>query len=62
MPSPGYAPLDRLPVMRDRIGAAAEQAGRSIDDITCALNVEVRAGDDVAGRFHTRRSSGSPSR
>jgi probable F420-dependent oxidoreductase len=45
MPSLGYAPLEQLPVMRDRIAAAAEQAGRSIDDITCALNVEVRATD-----------------
>jgi probable F420-dependent oxidoreductase len=45
MPSLGYAPLEQLPVMRDRIAAAAEQAGRSIDDVTCALNVEVRATD-----------------
>lgn len=45
MPSLGYAPLDRLPGMRDRIAVAAEQAGRSMDDITCALNVEVRVGD-----------------
>lgn len=33
---------DDLPAMRDRVAAAAEGAGRSIDDITCALNVEVR--------------------
>lgn len=49
MPSLGYAPLDQLPGMRDRIAAAAESAGRSIDDITCALNVEVRVGDAGPG-------------
>jgi probable F420-dependent oxidoreductase len=47
MPSLGYAPLDRLPEMRDRVAAAAERAGRDPDDITRALNVEVRVG---AGR------------
>jgi hypothetical protein len=42
--------------MRDRVARAAEAAGRSIDVITCALNVEVRIGggpgadpDAVAG-------------
>ncbi len=47
MPSLGYAPLDQLPVMRDRVAAAAASAGRSMHDITCALNVEVRVGGDA---------------
>lgn len=49
MPSLGYAPLDRLPGMRARIGAAAEAAGRSPSDITCALNVEVYVGAERQG-------------
>ncbi|MEU0558187.1 LLM class flavin-dependent oxidoreductase [Dactylosporangium sp. NPDC006015] len=51
MPSLGYASLEALPAMRDRVLAAAERAGRSPEDITCALNVEVRAGDDTADRL-----------
>jgi probable F420-dependent oxidoreductase len=49
MPSLGYAPRERLPEMRDAIARAAEAAGRSIDDITRALNVEVRVGAGAAG-------------
>lgn len=45
MPSLGYAPLEELPRMRDRIAAAAEGAGRDPGDVTYALNVEVR-GDE----------------
>ncbi|GAA1500970.1 hypothetical protein GCM10009827_008560 [Dactylosporangium maewongense] len=55
MPSLGYAPLDRLPGMRDRVATAAAAAGRSMDDITCAPNVEVRVGDVRPGVI-----SGSP--
>jgi alkanesulfonate monooxygenase SsuD/methylene tetrahydromethanopterin reductase-like flavin-dependent oxidoreductase (luciferase family) len=49
MPSLGYASLEQLPGMRDRIAAAAAAAGRSMDDITCALNVEVRVGEARPG-------------
>jgi probable F420-dependent oxidoreductase len=53
MPSLGYAPLEQLPVMRDRIAAAAEGAGRDPADITLALNVEVRVdnGEKEADRL-----------
>jgi alkanesulfonate monooxygenase SsuD/methylene tetrahydromethanopterin reductase-like flavin-dependent oxidoreductase (luciferase family) len=50
IPSLGYAPVERLPSMRDRVLAAAEAAGRSPDDLTCALNVEVHIGDDADAR------------
>jgi alkanesulfonate monooxygenase SsuD/methylene tetrahydromethanopterin reductase-like flavin-dependent oxidoreductase (luciferase family) len=43
IPSLGYASRERLPGMRDAVARAAEAAGRSIDDITCALNLEVGA-------------------
>jgi alkanesulfonate monooxygenase SsuD/methylene tetrahydromethanopterin reductase-like flavin-dependent oxidoreductase (luciferase family) len=43
-PSLGYVPDDQLPVMRAKVLAAARAAGRSPDDITCALNLEVRIG------------------
>jgi alkanesulfonate monooxygenase SsuD/methylene tetrahydromethanopterin reductase-like flavin-dependent oxidoreductase (luciferase family) len=49
MPSLGYAPLERLPAMRDRIAAAAQQAQRAAADITCAINVEVRVGPETIG-------------
>ena len=35
--------------MRAQVAAAAAAAGRSIDQITCALNVEVRVGGGTAG-------------
>lgn len=54
MPSLGYAALDQLPVMRNRIAEAAAAAGRSMDDITCALNVEVRLGDERPDRIADR--------
>ncbi|MEV4513926.1 LLM class flavin-dependent oxidoreductase [Dactylosporangium sp. NPDC049525] len=53
MPSLGYAPLDELPRMRDRIAAAAESAGRDPGDITYALNVEVPA-DETPERVAER--------
>jgi alkanesulfonate monooxygenase SsuD/methylene tetrahydromethanopterin reductase-like flavin-dependent oxidoreductase (luciferase family) len=46
IPSLGYAPLDQLPVMRDRVLAAAEAANRGPEEITCALNVEIAVGRD----------------
>jgi alkanesulfonate monooxygenase SsuD/methylene tetrahydromethanopterin reductase-like flavin-dependent oxidoreductase (luciferase family) len=44
IPSLGHASPDRLPVMRDKVLAAAEAAGRPREQITCALNVEVHLG------------------
>jgi alkanesulfonate monooxygenase SsuD/methylene tetrahydromethanopterin reductase-like flavin-dependent oxidoreductase (luciferase family) len=50
LPSLGYAPDDQLPVMRAKVLAAARAAGRSPDDITCALNLEVHLGTDADPR------------
>jgi probable F420-dependent oxidoreductase len=53
IPSLGHAPLDRLPAMRDRVLAAAADAGRGPAEITCALNLGVHLGGgdgaDIAG-------------
>jgi alkanesulfonate monooxygenase SsuD/methylene tetrahydromethanopterin reductase-like flavin-dependent oxidoreductase (luciferase family) len=45
IPSLGYAPFDQLPVMRRKVLVAAESVGRSRDEITCALNLEIAIGD-----------------
>jgi alkanesulfonate monooxygenase SsuD/methylene tetrahydromethanopterin reductase-like flavin-dependent oxidoreductase (luciferase family) len=45
IPSFELAPPDRVGVMRERIFAAARQAGRSPEEITCVYNLEVRVGD-----------------
>jgi alkanesulfonate monooxygenase SsuD/methylene tetrahydromethanopterin reductase-like flavin-dependent oxidoreductase (luciferase family) len=50
IPSLGYAPAGRLPAMLGQVLAAAQAAGRSQDDITCALNLEVHVGDGVDPR------------
>lgn len=50
IPSLGYATADRLPAMLDKVLAAAQAAGRSPDDITYALNLEVHVGDDLDPR------------
>ena len=42
IPSYGYVPPERLPVMRERVLAAAHQAGRDPSRITCALHLQVR--------------------
>jgi alkanesulfonate monooxygenase SsuD/methylene tetrahydromethanopterin reductase-like flavin-dependent oxidoreductase (luciferase family) len=44
IPSHGHAPPDRVPAMRDRIMAAAREAGRDPGEITCAYHVQVRIG------------------
>lgn len=49
IPSLGHAPLDRITVMRERVLAAAQQAGRDPDEITCALHLQARV-DDRAER------------
>jgi len=45
IPSLGYAPFDQLAVMRGKVLAAAQAAGRAPDDVTCALNLQVSVGD-----------------
>lgn len=47
IPSLGYAPSSRLPALRDAVLAAAERAGRSPAEITCALNLEVHLDDTM---------------
>jgi alkanesulfonate monooxygenase SsuD/methylene tetrahydromethanopterin reductase-like flavin-dependent oxidoreductase (luciferase family) len=45
IPSYGYMPDDELPAMRQRVLAAAKEAGRDPDGITCALHVALHVGD-----------------
>ncbi|HKO85176.1 MAG TPA: LLM class flavin-dependent oxidoreductase [Actinomycetota bacterium] len=42
IPSLGYAPPEQIPVLRERVLAAARAAGRDPDTITCAYNLGVR--------------------
>ena len=49
IPSRGYVPDQALAVMRGRVTAAAERAGRDPDSVTCALNTRVIV-DDHDGR------------
>lgn len=42
IPSLALAPPERVPAMRDRILAAARDAGRDPDEITCVYNMEIR--------------------
>ena len=52
IPSLSFAPPEKARAMRDRVLAAAEEAGRDPAEITCAYNVAVRIqdrpGDDPA--------------
>jgi alkanesulfonate monooxygenase SsuD/methylene tetrahydromethanopterin reductase-like flavin-dependent oxidoreductase (luciferase family) len=50
IPSHGFAPPERASVLRDRVLAAAAQAGRQPEEITCAYHVEVRVSGQGAGR------------
>lgn len=52
IPSLENAPPDQVPEMRGRILAAARDAGRSPDDITCAYNLEIRVDDHAEPRQH----------
>jgi alkanesulfonate monooxygenase SsuD/methylene tetrahydromethanopterin reductase-like flavin-dependent oxidoreductase (luciferase family) len=60
IPSLGYAPPEKLGEMRDKVLAAATDAGRDEDDITCILNVEVRI--DESGTAVGDAVTGPPSR
>jgi alkanesulfonate monooxygenase SsuD/methylene tetrahydromethanopterin reductase-like flavin-dependent oxidoreductase (luciferase family) len=50
IPSLGHATPDRLPAMRDRVLAAARDAGRDPGSITCALNLRIRLQDQPEDR------------
>jgi probable F420-dependent oxidoreductase len=50
IPSLGYVGDDELLTMRGKVRAAATAAGRSPDEVTCALNVEVHVGQDAEPR------------
>jgi alkanesulfonate monooxygenase SsuD/methylene tetrahydromethanopterin reductase-like flavin-dependent oxidoreductase (luciferase family) len=47
IPSLGYMPVEEIPVMRRRIDAAAEAAGRRPDEIRGILNVGIRIDPDA---------------
>jgi len=48
IPSLGFAPPDRIPAMRQRIDAAAEEAGRDAADIQGIYNVGIRLDPDAS--------------
>jgi probable F420-dependent oxidoreductase len=50
IPSLGYAPPERVTVMRQRVLAAARQAGRDPGELTCAYNLEVRLDEHAGAR------------
>lgn len=58
IPSLGYAPPERIPGMRDRVLAAAREAGRDPEEITCAYNLEVRV--DERAEPDASRVAGPP--
>jgi alkanesulfonate monooxygenase SsuD/methylene tetrahydromethanopterin reductase-like flavin-dependent oxidoreductase (luciferase family) len=47
IPSLGYMPLEQIPVMRRRIDAAAEAAGRAPEEIRSILNLGIRIDPDA---------------
>jgi probable F420-dependent oxidoreductase len=47
IPSFGFAPPERAVVMRDKVLAAARDAGREPEEITCVYNIDVHVGERV---------------
>jgi probable F420-dependent oxidoreductase len=47
IPTLGFAPAERIPVMRDRVVAGARAAGRAPEAVTCALNLEARVDEQA---------------
>jgi probable F420-dependent oxidoreductase len=45
IPTLELAPPERVTVMRDRVLAAAREAGRKQEDITCVYNIDIRVDD-----------------
>jgi alkanesulfonate monooxygenase SsuD/methylene tetrahydromethanopterin reductase-like flavin-dependent oxidoreductase (luciferase family) len=58
IPSRGYVPDEALPLMRDRVTAAAERAGRDPAELTYALNTQVILADQ--DRHHADEFTGPP--
>jgi probable F420-dependent oxidoreductase len=52
IPSLQMAPPERVPAMRDRLFAAALEAGRQEEDITCVYNMQVRVDPNGDARPH----------
>jgi probable F420-dependent oxidoreductase len=48
IPSLGFAPPEKARVLMDRVRAAAGEAGRDPDEITCVYNLEVRVDEHAA--------------
>lgn len=46
IPTLEYAPPERVTAMRDRVLAAAREAGREPEEITCVYNIDVQVGED----------------
>jgi len=47
IPSHGYMPPERVPAMRERVLAAAREAGRDPAEITCAYHIQIRVGEQA---------------
>jgi alkanesulfonate monooxygenase SsuD/methylene tetrahydromethanopterin reductase-like flavin-dependent oxidoreductase (luciferase family) len=47
IPSYGYLPMEQVPAMRDRVLAAAREAGRDPAELTCAFHVQVRVDEQA---------------
>jgi alkanesulfonate monooxygenase SsuD/methylene tetrahydromethanopterin reductase-like flavin-dependent oxidoreductase (luciferase family) len=58
IPSFGYMPLDEVPTMRERVLAAASDAGRDPSEITCAFNMQAQV--DERARAGPSLVAGSP--
>ena len=58
IPSLGFAPPERVTGMRDRVLAAAAEAGRDPAEITCVYNMEIHVGESRELGPHV--VSGSP--
>jgi alkanesulfonate monooxygenase SsuD/methylene tetrahydromethanopterin reductase-like flavin-dependent oxidoreductase (luciferase family) len=58
IPSYGFAPPDEVKVLRQQVLAAARDAGRDPEEITCAYNLEIRV--DETGTQAPGVVSGSP--
>ena len=50
IPSLGHAPPEQARLMRDRVLAAARQAGREPGEITCGYHLEIKVDDRAAAR------------
>jgi alkanesulfonate monooxygenase SsuD/methylene tetrahydromethanopterin reductase-like flavin-dependent oxidoreductase (luciferase family) len=58
IPSYGFAPPDEVNILREQVLAAARDAGRDPEEITCAYNLEIRV--DESGGQPSGGLSGTP--